>query len=63
LRQAGFRDVRAWLEPKPTRVSDMAAYLATVVFHGLPDARERAERAASRLEELDYVRLNIEATA
>lgn len=63
LRDAGFRQARAWLEPKPTRVPDMASYLATVVLHGLPDARERAERAAPRLEELDYVRLNLEATA
>lgn len=61
LRAAGFEQVRAWLEPKPTRVPDMAAYLEKVVLHGLPDAQERAIEAAPRLPELDYVRLNIEA--
>jgi trans-aconitate 2-methyltransferase len=63
LRDAGFREARAWLEPRPTRVEDMAAYLATVVLHGVPEAREIAERAAPRLEYLDYVRLNIDAVA
>jgi trans-aconitate 2-methyltransferase len=63
LRDAGFREARAWLEPKPTHVDDMATYLATVVLHGLPDARERAERAAPELDHLDYVRLNIAAVA
>ncbi len=62
LRAAGFSDARAWLEPKPTRVADMAAFLETVILHGAPDARAIAERAAPQLEELDYVRLNIEAT-
>ncbi len=63
LLNAGFTSARAWLEPKPTKVADMTSYLATVVLHGLPDARERAERAAPQLQELDYVRLNIEAVA
>ncbi len=63
LRAAGFAEARAWLEPKPTEVADMATYLATVVLHGAPDARATAERAAPRLDHLDYVRLNIEATA
>jgi trans-aconitate 2-methyltransferase len=61
LRTAGFSDVRAWLEPKPTKVPDMAEHLATMVLPGLPDARRRAELAAPQLGELDYVRLNIEA--
>ena len=61
LRKAGFSNVRAWLEPKPTKVPDMVDHLATMVLHGLPDARRRAERAAPHLDALDYVRLNIEA--
>ena len=62
LRAAGFPHARAWLEPKPTEVADMTTYLETVVLHGVPGARAIAERAAPRLAELDYVRLNIEAT-
>lgn len=61
LRRAGFGEARAWLEPKPTHVDDMAAFLAAVVLHGRPDAREVAERAARQLDHLDYVRLNIDA--
>jgi hypothetical protein len=41
----------------------METYLATVVLHGDPGAREKAAAAAPRLEHLDYVRLNMEATA
>jgi trans-aconitate 2-methyltransferase len=63
LRAAGFRAARAWLEPKPTHVDDMETYIATVMLHGQPDAREAAKRAAAQLDHLDYVRLNIEATA
>ena len=63
LRAAGFSDARAWLEPKPTRVPDLAAFLETVILHGQPDARETTRRAAPQLDELDYVRLNLEATA
>ena len=63
LRGAGFRSARAWLEPKPTRPADMEAYLATVVFHLDPDPRATAARVAPRIETVDYVRLNIEATA
>ncbi len=62
LRAAGFAHARAWLEPKPTEVADMTTYLETVVLHGVSGARAIAERAAPRLAELDYVRLNIEAT-
>ena len=62
LRAAGFTHARAWLEPKPTEVADMQTYLATVVLHGAPDARETAARVAPQLDHLDYVRLNIEAT-
>src|SRR3712207_2984931 len=63
LRAAGFHEVRAWLEPKPTRPADMETFIATVILHGQPDARETAARAAKELDELDYVRLNMEARA
>jgi trans-aconitate 2-methyltransferase len=62
LREAGFTAARAWLEPKPTEVPDMATYLETVVLHGLPRARAIAEAAAPQIDHLDYVRLNMEAT-
>jgi trans-aconitate 2-methyltransferase len=63
LRDAGFREAKAWLEPKPTRVDDMETYLRTVILHGQPDAEETAARVAPQLDALDYVRLNLEATA
>jgi trans-aconitate 2-methyltransferase len=62
LRAAGFTRARAWLQARPTEVADLATYLETVVLHGVPGARAIAERAAPQLTELDYVRLNIEAT-
>ena len=63
LRAAGFSEARAWLEPKPTRVADLPLFLETVVLRAMPDPRGTAERVARQLDELDYVRLNIEATA
>jgi trans-aconitate 2-methyltransferase len=63
LRDAGFTEARAWLQPKPTVPADMETFIAAVILHGQPDARETAARAATQLTELDYVRLNIEATA
>ena len=63
LTRAGFANVRAWLEPKPTHVPEMETYIATVMLHGQPDARETAQRAAAKLDHLDYERLNIEAVA
>jgi trans-aconitate 2-methyltransferase len=63
LRGAGFTEVRAWLEPKPTVPSDMATFIATVILHKDPNARENAERVASQIDHIDYVRLNMEATA
>src|SRR3712207_1170651 len=53
LRRAGFSAARAWLEPKPTKVADMQAYLEAVILHGQPDARETAARAARELDEID----------
>ena len=63
LRDAGFTAARAWLEPKPTQVADKVAFLETVVFRAHPDAGAVAERVAPRIDELDYVRLNIDARA
>jgi trans-aconitate 2-methyltransferase len=63
LRAAGFSDARAWLEPKPTRVDDMETFLRTVVLHSDPDAAATAARIAPQIDEIDYVRLNMEATA
>lgn len=62
LRAAGFTHAHAWLEPKPTHVPDVETYLATVILHGMPDARAVAARVAPQLDHLDYVRLNVEAT-
>jgi trans-aconitate 2-methyltransferase len=63
LRGAGFSRARAWLEPKPTVPADMPTFVATVILHEDPNARENAERVAARVDHIDYVRLNIEATA
>ena len=63
LRRAGFAQARAWLEPKPTVPADMATFVATVILHEDPNARENAERVAAQIDHIDYVRLNIEATA
>jgi trans-aconitate 2-methyltransferase len=63
LARAGFETARAWLEPKQTTVADMATFIATVILHEDPDARASAERVAAQIDHIDYVRLNIEATA
>jgi trans-aconitate 2-methyltransferase len=63
LRAAGFRDARAWLEPKPTIPTDMATFIETVILHKDPDRRANAERVAGQIDHIDYVRLNMEATA
>jgi trans-aconitate 2-methyltransferase len=63
LRAAGFADARAWLEPKRTRVDDTETFLRTVVLHSDPDAAATAARIAPQIDEIDYVRLNMEATA
>jgi trans-aconitate 2-methyltransferase len=63
LRAAGFDNVRAWLEPKPAHPADIEAFLATVVFHLDPDPRATAARVAPQIDAVDYVRLNMEATA
>jgi trans-aconitate 2-methyltransferase len=66
LRAAGFSEARAWLEPKPTTVPDPETYIAAVCLHGHPEAAELAPRVLQALGDppvIDYVRLNMEATA
>ena len=65
LRDAGFTQIKTWLEPKPTVPSDMVAFVETVILHGMPteEARPLAEKAAAELDSLAYVRLNLDATA
>jgi hypothetical protein len=41
----------------------MEAFLATVVFHLDDDPRATAARVAPQIDAVDYVRLNMEATA
>ncbi len=72
LRAAGFTDVRCWLEPWPVEPPEPAAYAKTVCLgpyvEKLPDGlRDEfvADVLATQDEPLvlEYVRLNIEATA
>jgi len=63
LRDAGFGDVRAWLQPKPTVPGDMVSFLETVILHEDDNAHANAERVAAEIDHIDYVRLNMEATA
>jgi trans-aconitate 2-methyltransferase len=72
LRAAGFRDVRAWLEPWPVVPPEPRTFLAAVclrtVLPDLPPAERDAllDRTLAALGDpptLDYVRLNIDAVA
>jgi trans-aconitate 2-methyltransferase len=63
LRAAGFAQARAWLEPWPVVPADMATFVETVILHEDPDRRANAERVAAAVDRIDYVRLNMEATA
>ena len=66
LRDAGFTAARAWLEPKPTTVADPETYVGAVCLHGDPRAAELAPKLVAALGDppvIDYVRLNMEATA
>jgi trans-aconitate 2-methyltransferase len=72
LRRAGFAEVRCWLQPKPVRPADPLAFTSTVtlgpLLAQLPEEMRRpfAEAVLAESEQplvLDYVRLNIEATA
>src|SRR3954468_23292413 len=67
-RAAGFREVRAWLEPGPVVPPQPRGFLARVCLRTLPDGEREAavERVLAELGDpptLDYVRLNIDATA
>jgi trans-aconitate 2-methyltransferase len=72
LRKAGFSAVRCWLEPKPVAPADPFRFASTVTLgphlarlpEGLrrPFAEAVLEQAGEPLV-LDYVRLNIEASA
>lgn len=68
LRAAGFRDVRAWLEPWPVVPPEPREFLATVCLRTMPDDEREAaiDRVLAELGDpptLDYVRLNADATA
>jgi trans-aconitate 2-methyltransferase len=71
LREAGFEDVRGWLEPKPVTPARPLEFISTVtlgpILDQLPEEKRRPFAEAVLAEEgdplvLDYVRLNIEAT-
>jgi len=72
LRGAGFSAARCWLQPKPVTPADPLAFISTVtlgpILAQLPEDLHRpfAEAildASPKPFTLDYVRLNIEATA
>ena len=68
LRAAGFREARAWLEPWPVVPPEPRPFLATVCLRTVPDAEreDMIDRVIANLGDpptLDYVRLNLEATA
>jgi len=72
LRAAGFSEVHCWLQPKPVTPADPLAFISTVTLGPflaqLPAGLERpfAEAVLEQSPQpltLDYVRLNIEATA
>ncbi len=72
LRAAGFSKVHCWLQPKPVTPADPLAFISTVTLGPLlaqlpaklerPFAEAVLEQSPQPLT-LDYVRLNIEATA
>lgn len=72
LRNAGFEDVRCWLEHKPVQPENPLAFISTVTLGPVLDQlppEKRQPFAEAVLEQegdplvLDYVRLNIEAIA
>ena len=72
LRNAGFSDVRCWLQPKPVEPAQPLEFITTVTLGPhlaqLPEELRRPFAEAVLAEtakplRLDYVRLNIEATA
>ncbi len=72
LRNAGFSEVRCWLEPRPVQPEHPLEFTSTVtlgpLLAQLPEEQRRpfAEAILEQSEKplvLDYVRLNIEASA
>lgn len=72
LRDAGFADVRCWLQPKPVQPARPLEFISTVtlgpILDQLPAALRQpfAEAVLAASEQpltLDYIRLNMEATA
>jgi len=68
LRAAGFVEARAWLEPWPVVPPDPRTFLATVCLRTIPEPDRHAavDQVMAELGDpptLDYVRLNIVATA
>lgn len=72
LRAAGFDDVRCWLQPKPVQPARPLEFISTVTLGPILDQlppEKRQPFAEAVIEEegdplvLEYVRLNIEATA
>ncbi len=72
LRAAGFTDANCWLQPAPTEPGDPRDFLATIVlgphFQHLPAQLKEPfmDEVMAELGEpvvVDYVRLNIDATA
>jgi trans-aconitate 2-methyltransferase len=72
LADAGYTDIRCWLQPKPVQPGDPLAFITTVtlgpILDQLPEEKRRpfAEAVLAQHDEplvLDYVRLNIEAVA
>jgi len=72
LRNAGFADTRCWLEPKPVQPARPLEFVSTVTLGPILDqlpAEKRQSFAEGVLAEseqplvLNYVRLNMEATA
>lgn len=68
LRDAGFAEVRCWLEDRPTHPEDVGAFVRTSILAAhlerLPRERREAFAAAVVAEvrlPLDYVRLNVSA--
>ncbi len=72
LRDAGFAEARCWLEPKPVQPAQPLEFLRVVtlgpILDQLPEEKRQpfAEAVLEQHEQplvLDYVRLNIEASA
>jgi trans-aconitate 2-methyltransferase len=72
MREAGFSEVHAWLEPRPIHPQDLGKHLREVILgaHAERMPGELFERFAAEIDDslgprdsVDYVRLNISAKA